>query len=258
MMMTTTKGHMTSFNHRRPVLLGLLLLAGLAPAGLQASTLTGITVFGAGANGAMGTMMGIPTVNVWNTTGGDMIYNLYAQDAAGNWLNSGNGANTGLSVGLAHGVYTLTLFGELGLTTQSYIGVNLFFDGSSTPGISAFVPLDGTGSPAANSAGQTAPLSSGYPYAPISGAGSLQYGNVALTGFSWFGPGTAGAAGVPPVGDYVNGFNNSPLLGINDYRGTLTLVAAPEPGSLVFLSSGALLFGLLVLGRRRRSRRSAA
>jgi len=155
------------------------------------------------------------------------------------------GANPiALPLNLTDGTYTLYLgtgdwtagFGVL------HGGVNLFFDGVSAPGISAYLDptFDQTdfSSPfLANGAAITASEAN----SDIAGAGTLSYTNgtgatVTLTGLQW-----VGGSGSNPY-----------TAGLTVIRADLTVSGAasgvPEPGSIVLLGTALLVIG----GTRRR------
>lgn len=212
----------------------------------------GATVFGANAQGAMGTLP-----EVWNTTGGDLIYNLYLMQGS-SWVNSGNGVGASINIPLTPGTYTYYIFGAQGLTTQADAGLNLFFNGSSTPGISGFVAENTEGAVSPDSA-DTVPLTGGLPITAIPGAGTLTFMQddgyqITLISFDLYRPGTSSPdPSIPGIGKYVGAYNNQPGL-LNNYRGSFTvLVQAPEPASLLSLASGIVLLGCFAK-RRFRSR----
>ena len=211
--------------------------------------ITGASMYGTNNLGA------IPALGyVWNTTGGDLQLNLYIQDSDGNWLNSGNGAGTSISIGLDAGTYTFYLFGSPGLTLQNYAGLSLFFDSSTTPGVSGYNSENSFGPLSVESSATTGALTG---ISRIPGAGTVTFNeyngySLTLVSFELYRPGIGGPD-LPPIGNYVRDYNNVPdLLNINDYRGEFTvLVLAPEPGTLG-------LVGLAAAGLLWRRRKSAA
>jgi hypothetical protein len=213
----------------------LTLLAGLASLGsVSAATLTGATLFASNSQG-------LTNLEVWNTQGGDLIFNLYLRDGA-TALNSGNGAGASINIPLVPGSYTFTYRAQPALQSPSHFGLNLFFGGDGNiPGISAVVNANGS-TFAANSAVLTHRLD-GLPIVP--GAGTLQYiegdYRVTLTALSHERAG----------GNTVGGYSSTPgIVSGNDYRGSFTLqVETPEPGTYLMLGMG--LLGLAVLRRRR-------
>lgn len=214
----------------------LTLIAGLASLGsLSAATLTGATLFASNSQG-------LTNLEVWNTQGGDLIFNLYLLDGA-TALNSGNGAGASINIPLlTPGTYTFNYRAQPGVQTPTHFGLNLFFGGDgNTPGISAVVNANGS-TFAANSSILTHRLD-GLPIVP--GAGTLEYVEgdyrVKLTALSHERAG----------GNTVGSFTSTPgILGGNDYRGSFTLqVDLPEPSTYLMLGMG--LVGLAALRRRR-------
>lgn len=225
-------------------------------------TITGATLFGTNSQGGMSTLLGVATTGVWNTVGGDLTYNLYLQDSGFNWVNGGNAGGASIDIPLSPGAHTYYIFAAPGLTTQNYAGLNLFLDGSSTPGISGFNAENSSGAVSPDGNSKTAPLTSGYPYTPIPGAGTLTFTeddgySITLIAFDLYQPRASSpptdGAGIPSIGNYVGAYNNQPdILRINDYRGSFTvLVQAPEPASLLSLASGIVLLGLFARTRSR-------
>ena len=212
-----------------------LLAAFVGVGSLSATTLTGATLFASNSQG-------LTNLEVWNTQGGDLIFNLYLRDGT-TALNTGNGANASINIPLTiPGTFTFNYRAQPGVQTPTHFGLNLFFGGDgNTPGISAVVNANGS-TFAANSSILTHRLD-GLPITP--GAGTLQYVDgdfrVTLTALSHERAG----------GNTVGGYTSTPgIVGGNDYRGSFTLqVETPEPGTYLMLGMG--LAGLAVLRRRR-------
>ncbi len=201
---------------------------------LSAATLTGATLFTAGPQGNS-------TLEVWNTVGSDIPFNLYLLDGV-TPLNTGNGANASINIPLSiPGSFTFIYRAQPALQSPGQFGLNLFFGGeTNTPGISALVGA-GSSTFAANGAPLTNRLN-GLPIAP--GAGTLLYTEgdfrITLTALSQERAG----------GNTVGGYTSTPgIFGGNDFRGNFTLqVETPEPATYLMLGMG--LAGLAVLRRR--------
>lgn len=211
----------------------VLLLA--LSTGLPAATITGATLFSA-------TSGGNTTAEVWNTLGGDLIFNLYLRDG-GTAINTGNGASASVNISLATpGTYVFGFRAQPALQNPNHFGLNLFFNGdNSTPGISAVMTAGGS-SFGPNGAPLTHRLDGGL----VSGANSLVFVDgpmsITLTALSQARTG----------GNTVGGYSSTPgIISGNDYTGSFTLVVTPEPSS--YLLFGAGLAGLAMW--RRRSKR---
>jgi hypothetical protein len=210
----------------------VLLLA--LSAGLPAATITGATLFSATSGG--NTLL-LP--EIWNTQGGDLIFNLYLRQG-GTAINTGNGANASVNISLATpGTYVFGFRAQPGLLDPNQFGLNLFFNGnSSTPGISALVTAGGsTFGP--NGATFTHQLDGSL----VSGANSLVFvdGPMSIT-MTALSQARAG-------GNTVGAYTSTPgLIGGNDYTGSFTLVVTPEPSS--YLLFGAGMAGLAMWRRR--------
>lgn len=214
----------------------LSICAALASVGsVSAATLTGATLFASNSQG-------LTNLEVWNTVGGDLIFNLYLREGA-TALNSGNGAGASINIPLlAPGFYTFNFRAQPGLQTPTHFGMNLFFAGNGiTPGISAVVAANSSNF-TANSAILTNRLD-GLPLTP--GAGTLIYTEndyrVTLTALSQERAG----------GNTVGGFSSTPgVISGNDFRGSFTLqVETPEPSTYLMFGMG--LSGLAIWRRRR-------
>jgi hypothetical protein len=201
----------------------------------RAATLTGAAIFSTDSSGA-------PLGQLWNTLGNDVNWNLYLQDSSG-WVNSGNGAATSIDIPLSNGSNTWSLYSQWAFGSIAYMGIDLFFDGATTPGISVFAPVGG--GPVLPISSSTTVYGLGGDHAPSAGTDTYVGPGgiiVQLTGFSI----------ALSDGSVVSLFDNTP--GVNpNYTGLLELQQVPEPGTLP-LAGGALL--ALFATIRRRSRRS--
>lgn len=202
---------------------------------LSAATLTGVTFFSADSQGNS-------TLEVWNTVGGDIPFNLYLYDGV-NAINTGNGSGASINIPLlTSGTYTFIFKAQPGLQTPTHFGVNLFFDGATnTPGISALVTANSS-TFVANGSPLT-PRLDGLPI--VSGSNTLTY----INGF--YTTTLIALSESKSGGNQVGGYTNTPgLVGGNDYVGSFALsVATPEPGTYLMLGTSLMALGLF---RRRR------
>lgn len=215
----------------------LLLILSAAPG--NSATLTGAVLFSADTAGNAN------TGPFFNTLGGDSIPNLYLTTATipqrppapGTFYNGGDGAATSINLPLTGGNYVFGFWvdpGSISLGVGPDVGLNLFFDGNTSPGISAYgmCATAFCGIIPQPDSGTTKALNG----ANIAGFGSLTFvagiTTISLTGLKE----------VATLSDYVGPFNNVPN-NLPDYFGTFSLaVVVPEPGTkLLFLIGTAVL-----------------
>lgn len=186
----------------------------------------------------------------YNTKGDAYIYNLYVTSGGLNapFINSGDGPTTSIAIPLTLGSHTFSIFGEA--STQgalSHYGLNLFLNGSATPGISVFAPRTTSSLPpfpafSANSS----PNSYNIDTTPTPAAGTLAYSfggqMITLTGFFLAAPSSVFNL------DRVSPGNNVPS-GIADFVGqfTLEVTSVPEPTGAMLVS-----LGIAILASRRK------
>lgn len=230
----------------RPLSLATVAALACAMVASASMILTGAVVFeDANANvSCTGTPSNWNPCDFWNTNGGDFAYNLYLQSTDGvTWINSGNGPGASISIPLLPGTYGFNIYGD-SVGRFSNVGLNLFFDGETDPGISV-------GSTVANSTTSPpfSPIAAGLNTLPlmlgingsVPSSGTASFLDVStgltvtLTDFRWETPGVQSV-------DLVSGFNNVPN-GTLDSVGVITLVVTgPEPGT-----AGLVLLPLAVL-----------
>lgn len=193
--------------------LTILVAASLLPMTAHAQlTLSGITLFSATANG---TQSGL---SLWNTRGGDFIYNVYLFTntvASPAFLNTGNtDASLNPNLDLAPGSHLIYFSAET--EPSGYLGLNLYFNNDPTNRITAVVPIDGSNNYSVVPAGVTTYGLNGSE--PSSGRLFFTIGNhtVSLTDFRVF---------LPRV-NLVGGYAAAPDLGL-DTTGSFTLKVGP-------------------------------
>ena len=181
----------------------------------QAANLTEMDLYQANSSGqSLG--------NYWDTlTNGN--WNVYLW-SGGIPLNWGNTTNVSPNFQILPGTTTIDFAAEYAWL-GGYAVIQLFFDGSASPSISAML----SGTPG----GTLSLLSGTTSFIATSGE------TITLTSAS------VGYSGRDLVGPW----DNSPCCSSNDVAGTLNLDATPEPGSLGLLLCGAGAIGLLI--RRR-------
>jgi hypothetical protein len=192
--------------------------------------------------------------DLWDTQPGNNsnqgYFNVWIQ-SGGIFLSGPLDSQTQPNITLSSGVNSFTLNADPG-ADYSQFGISLFFNGSATPAISAFGPMQATPglhSFAADGAGSTPGLAIG---SRVPGAGTLSFVSggevITLTDYFWA---TPSVYNQDLVGEYSTGANGQP-----DFVGgiTLSVIPVPEPGVPV-LAIG-LLTGMIMIRRRMRTRRS--
>ncbi len=204
-----------------------------------ASTLSGLTEFSTDANGnSFGGQ-------VWNTLGGDFIFNLYVAPgpiATNNaFVNHGNGALASINIPLAAGANTFSIFGQPGGDT-GHAALNLFFNGNnSMPGVSVFAATrTGALEPSfAANGGTTLTLAGGS----VPGANTLSFvdgsNTITLTDYFWATPSVFNLS-------RVSAFDDSPS-GTSNFVGQFTLTSS-GPTQRVPEASTLALFGVGLVG----------
>lgn len=214
-----------------------------------ATTLTGLVGMGTTSTG------GWTGDARWNTQGGDSIVSCFVTSGStfnDPFINGPSDAAAGISVPLAFGTHSFTIFAPGGIDNLFH-GLNLFFNGVSTsPAISAFAPTRTSSLPpfpgfmangALNSqslAGQTVPA-----------ANSLSFNDgtsiVTLTDFFWAAPEVYNLdrAGFVPFGNAFVGPDGRPD---RVAQFTLSVVPVPEPSTWTLIGMGIL--GILLRRRK--------
>ena len=222
----STKGTVPTMQLSRTLLLISAFVIPLGRASGQ-TYLTDITIFSADA---AGDWVG---PDIW-TTRPNSTYDIWIQSGApgGPFLNGPASATSQPDISLSPGVDTFTLLAEPGADYTQF-GINLFFNGSLTPSISAYgtmltAPGQAHVFAANNSLGTAAPIG---PTTPGAGALSAVIGSkvVTLTDFFFATPSVYNL-------DMVGGYSTGPD-GVNDYVGgiTFSVMPVPEPQSSLWV-----------------------
>lgn len=188
--------------------------------------LTDVVVYSTSSSGTW------TTPDTWETRPGGN-FNIWIQGGAsgGPFLNGPADSAVRPNISLSAGTSSFRLFGAPGLDAP-YFGINLFFNGSSTPSISAFGPMStstGVHTFTANSATQTPKAIPGALTGYIfPGAGTLSFTQggqtITLTDFYWakqsvYSLDLTGPSSTTPDGSL-------------DYVGGITFTIVPEPNLL--------------------------
>jgi len=233
---------MTAQFNRTLLLISALVLP-LASASGQIQ-LTDITLFSADAAGNW------TPPDIYETRYNEN-FDIWIQSGApgGPFLNGPTSANAQPNISLPLGVNTFTLLADPG-ADNSLFGINLFFNGSVTPSISAYGPMltaQGPHSFVADGAQYTASptpnLGDTYP-----GAGTLSavFGNELITLTDFFFA-TPSVYNLDLVGQYSTGSDSQ-----NDYVGGITFSVTPVPEPQFSLWAIGLLAGAIAVHRRTR------
>jgi hypothetical protein len=209
--------------------------------------LTDIGIFSSDSSGSYTTFPNSDNYDTRPTNSYPLIFDTFIQQGApgggGSFLNGPDAAHARPNISMAAGSDTLTLFGAPG-ANANYFGINLYFNGSTTPSISAFGPMltaQGPHSFTADSSLSTSGISSSVP-----GAGTLTFTangqQVTLTDFFWAEPSVYNL-------DEVSAFALGPG-GANNYVGgiSFSVVQVPEPAFSIW--GLGLAFGAFSIWRR--------
>ena len=216
-------------------------LASAAPA-----RLTDIRVFSAQADGTFG------LAEVWGTRpAGNFVVWMQQGESGGPFVNGPTDANAQPNISLTSGASGFRLLGSQAANEPyTYFGINLFFNGSTTPSISAYGPeltAIGPSSFSADSSGFTPAADWSPSQHSVPGAGTLSCvigdQQITLTDFFWAAP---SVYGLDAGGQYSTGPD-----GALDYVGgiSLSVTTVPEPGTCALLG----LAGCLALRHLRAS-----
>jgi PEP-CTERM motif len=218
-----------------------MLLAGPALAPAQ-PVLTDVTLFNA-------TFQGEHAGGFWNTRPGDGAFDVFLSPDDATSFVPANVLNPGatLSHQLPVGVSTLYYYASTSFT--NFLGLNLFFDGATTPDISGFFSF-GTGTDPNSAACTLTPTITCTP-----GAGTLSFatGGYTVTLVHTY---LADAAGNGGAFDRVSPFTVGPDGSLDNHgRMVFTVTRAanvPEPSTWVLVGTGGLAVAGVAAHRRRR------
>ena len=231
---TTVQQNKGNAMHNRIQVMIMGLLSSLLLQGCQTTAqpqLTDVAVFTTDSSGHYG------GYDIWDTrptNSAPDTYIIFIQAGGSGclFLTGPSAANSRPNISLSPGSNSFRLFSEPGFNTP-YYGINLFFNGSTTPSISAYAPELMTAGPHtfyANSASNTppsGPFGTPGPTHFVPGAGTLAFDycgeRITLTDFYWAQP---SVYNTDQVGPWSTGPN-----GVNDFVGGITLSVAQVLGA---------------------------
>ena len=197
--------------------------------------LTGIGIFGCNSSGTP------DNTGEWNTVPADRFVDVFlstGSSLSGSFINGPTDSGAAISLSLLPGQYTYRLFGGSGYQ-DSYHAISLCFNGSATPGISAFAATQYSSNsppPAFQANGNPNTYDLNMNVAPGANSLSFQQGNtlVTLTQYSWADPSCYNVDRISaPFGSYGSIGQD----GVPDWVGevTLNVTTVPEPGCCTLL-----------------------
>lgn len=208
--------------------------------------LTDITIF---STDASGNEIGY---DVWDTMPTNSVpdtYNIWIKGASG-FLNGPSSAQAQPNLALSPGANSFGIFAFPGFETASY-GVNLFFNGSTNPSISAFAPLMTSAGPHSFSVDSSSTTLAVGPFGsdgispsqiiPAAGTLSFTYGGeqITLSDYFWEAPQVNNINVVQPWAALPDPGGNSDNVG----GLTLTVTTIPEPGTSLWLLALSFVIG---------------
>jgi len=222
---------MTNQNRCSLFIVGALLL-GAGRASAQ-NNLTDISVFGSDSSGSY------TGFDVWGTRPSTRYFGIFIQSGAsgGPFLNGPDNAHVQPNIPLSPGSSAFRLFADPGVDSP-YFGINLFFNGSSTPSISAYAPMLTSQGGAHTFSANSSPNTVGELEVHEPGSGALSFTangeRITLTDFYW-------AAQSVYNQDQVSRFTTG-ADGMTDYVGGIqfSVTQVPEPG-LALWALGSVL-----------------
>lgn len=216
---------------------GILSCRSLAAAPI----LTGIGIFGCDSSGTP------DNSGEWNTVPSDRFVDVFLSTGSsltGTFINGPTDTGAAISIPMLPGLYTYRLFGGSGYA-DSYHAISLCFDGSPTPGISAFAAtqLSVSSPPPFQANGNPNAYDLNMNVAPGANSLSFQEGNtlITLTQYSFADPSVYNVDRISaPFGSY-GAIGQD---GVPDWVGevTLNVTTVPEPGICTLLLTGLFFF----------------
>jgi hypothetical protein len=219
-----------------------LVVGAIAAAPLAAQpVLTDVTLFNA-------TFAGEFSGGFWNTRPGDGAFDVFLSPDDAASFNPANVYNPGATLSLPLALGTKTIYYYATTSFSNFYGLNLFFDGATTPSISALFSF-GTGTDP-NSA--TCTLTPTITCTPGAGTLSFTSGPYTVSLVHTF---LADAAGNGGSVDAVGAFSVGPDRALDNHgrmQLTVSVASVPEPSTWVLLVTGGLGLAGIVARQRRR------